>query len=215
MGINVNVSKPIDLNANELLGQFCGKQHISADNNEFWDSFLKFTIKTPSSSEEQLNLDSRLETFLEQFIQNNLTSGNFGSLITIFLQKAADVLSLNDTESHLHVYKPYNCVFVLRILIKYILEIGSEFLLLQHFEALPRVGENNGTSIACVSASGDVRKSSEDENHRWNEIRCFSRVDFQHHLRDTTKGIHVSSAPRMCECDHRAVLSVFVQPADD
>lgn len=150
MGINVNVSKPVDLNANELLGQFCGKQHISADNNDFWDSFLKFTIKTPNTSEEQLNLDSRLESFLESFIQNNLTSGNFGSLITIFLQKAADVLSLNDTESHLHVYKLYNCAFLLRILIKYILEIGSEFLLLQHFEALPRVSENNGSSSHVV-----------------------------------------------------------------
>lgn len=146
MGINVNVSKPVDLNENALLRQFCEKQHISSDNNEFWDNFLKFTIKTPSTSDEQLNLDSRLEQFLESFIQNNLTSGNLGSLITIFLQKAADVLSLNDTESHLHVYKLYNCVFILRILIKYILEIGSEFLLLQHFEALPRVSENNGTS---------------------------------------------------------------------
>lgn len=150
MGINVNVSRPVDLNENELLKQFCGKQHISADNNEFWDSFFKFTIKTPNTSEEQLNLDSRLENFLESFIQNNLTSGNFGSLITVFLQKAADVLSLNDTESHLHVYKLYNCVFILRVLIKYILEIGSEFLLLQHFEALPRVSENNGDNSHVV-----------------------------------------------------------------
>lgn len=148
MGINVNVSKPVDLNENELLKQFCGKQHISADNNDFWENFLKFTIKTPNSSDEQLNLDSRLEQFLESFIQNNQTSGNFGSLISVFLQKAADVLSLNDTESHLHVYKLYNCVFILRILIKYILEIGSEYLLLQHFEALPRVAESNGASTA-------------------------------------------------------------------
>lgn len=148
MGINVNVSKPVDLNENELLKQFCGKQHISSDNKEFWENFLKFTIKTPNTSDEFHHLDSRLEQFLESFIQNNLTSGNFGSLITVFLQKAADVLSLNDTESHLHVYKLYNCVFILRILIKYILEIGSEFLLLQHFEALPRVSENNGNTTS-------------------------------------------------------------------
>lgn len=160
MGINVNVSRPLDLNENELLKQFCGKQHISADNNEFWDSFLKFTIKTPNTSDEQLNLDSRLETFLESFIQNNLTSGNLGSLVTIFLQKAADVLSLNDTESHLHVYKLYNCVFILRVLIKYILEIGSEFLLLQHFEALPRDIEKNGdTSHVAVPVEASNNSS--------------------------------------------------------
>lgn len=159
MGINVNVSKPVDLSENELLNQFCSKQHLSADNNEFWESFLKFTIKTPNTSDEQLNLDSRLESFLESFIQNNLSSGNFGSLITVYLKKAAEVLSLNDTESHLHVYKLYNCVFLLRILIKYILEIGSEFLLLQHFEALPKVVGENGTgeSSSLESSSNTTR----------------------------------------------------------
>lgn len=99
MGINVNVSRPVDLNSNDYLQQFVGKAHISADNNEFYEEFLKFTIKTPNSSEEQLNLDSRLEGFLESFIQNNLTSGNFGSLITVFLQKASkELLALSDNE---------------------------------------------------------------------------------------------------------------------
>jgi dymeclin len=47
--------------------------------------------------------------------------------------------------SHVHVYKIYNAVYILRVLIKYILEIGGEFLLLQHFEALPRTSDTNGT----------------------------------------------------------------------
>jgi hypothetical protein len=99
MGINVNVSKPVDMNSNEYLTRFVGKAHISADNNEeFYDEFLKFTIKTPQTSDEQLSLDSRLETFLESFIQSNLTSGNLGALITVFLRKATDLLALTDTE---------------------------------------------------------------------------------------------------------------------
>lgn len=190
MGINVNVSKPVDLNENELLKQFCGKQHISADNNEFWESFLKFTIKTPNTSDEQLNLDSRLESFLESFIQNNLTSGNFGSLITVFLQKAADVLSLNDTESHLHVYKLYNCVFLLRVLIKYILEIGSEFLLLQHFEALPRVSEKNGNSSVSVPVEANQSKTKTIDGTKFdaflesifNIICVIPQKDFTYHV---------------------------------
>lgn len=190
MGINVNVSKPVDLTQNELLSQFCGKQHISADNKEFWDSFLKFTIKTPNTSEEQLSLDSRLEGFLESFIQNNLTSGNFGSLIKVFLQKAADVLSLNDTESHLHVYKLYNCVFILRVLIKYILEIGSEFLLLQHFEALPRVSDNNGTTSVPVDVASSQPKTKTIDGTKFdaflesifNIICVIPQKEFTYHL---------------------------------
>lgn len=99
MGINVNVSKPVDLNSNEYLKQFVAKAHISPDNNEFYEKFFQFTIKTAISSDEQLSLDSRLESFLESFIQNNLTSGNLGSLITVFLRKASEeLLTLSDTQ---------------------------------------------------------------------------------------------------------------------
>ncbi|KAL7031791.1 hypothetical protein ACKWTF_007134 [Chironomus riparius] len=154
MGINVSISKPAELNSNEYLQQFIGKAHISSDNNEFFEEFLKFTIKTPTTSEEQLNLDSRIESFLESFIQNNLTSGNLGSLITVFLRKTSDeLLSLSDNESHVHIYKIYNAVYVLRVLIKYILEIGGEFLLLQHFEALPRSTETNGNTQQDVTVT--------------------------------------------------------------
>lgn len=101
MGINVNVSRPVDLNSNELLKQFIGKVHISPDNNDFYEKFFEFTIKTPNSNEEQLSLDSRLESYLESFIQNNLTSGNFGSLITVFLRKTSqELLSLSDNERY-------------------------------------------------------------------------------------------------------------------
>ena len=100
MGINVNVSKPVDLNSNEYLTQFTGKTHIRADNNEFWEeNFLKFSIEQPKANEsdEQLNLESKLEPLLESFIQCNLTSGNLGSLITVFLEKTKDLLSLSDS----------------------------------------------------------------------------------------------------------------------
>lgn len=98
MGINVNVSKPVDLNSNEYLTQFAGKAHIRADNNDFWEEFLKFSILQPKpNSDDQLNLESKLEPFLESFIQSNLTSGNFGSLVAVFLAKTADLLSLSDS----------------------------------------------------------------------------------------------------------------------
>lgn len=50
-------------------------------------------------SEEQLSLDSRLESFCQSFIGHNLTSGNFGSLITVFLSRVKDLIELPDKES--------------------------------------------------------------------------------------------------------------------
>ena len=101
MGINVSTSKSAELTSNEYLQQFVGKAHISADNNEFYEEFLKFTIKTPTTKEEQLDLDTRIESFLESFIQSNLTSGNFGSLIKVFLKKTSEeLLTLSDNERY-------------------------------------------------------------------------------------------------------------------
>lgn len=50
------------------------------------------------ASQEQLSLDSRLETLCQSFISHNLQSGNFGSLVTVFLHKVAELLELSDQE---------------------------------------------------------------------------------------------------------------------
>lgn len=49
-------------------------------------------------SEEQLSLDSRSESLCQQFISHNLATGNFGSLITVFLSKVSELLELSDKE---------------------------------------------------------------------------------------------------------------------
>jgi dymeclin len=47
------------------------------------------------------------------------------------------------------------------VLIKYILEIGSEFLLLQHFEALPRATELNGTPQSPTDVTVTIEESTQ------------------------------------------------------
>ena len=37
----------------------------------------------------------------------------------------------------MHIWQIFNALFIIRTLVKYIIETGSEFQLLQHFEALP------------------------------------------------------------------------------
>ncbi|XP_017463712.1 PREDICTED: dymeclin-like, partial [Rhagoletis zephyria] len=88
-------------------------------------------------SQDQLSLDSRLEALCQSFISNNLKTGNFGSLVSVFLERAAELLSLSDKESNLHIWQTFNALFIIRSLVKYIIETGSEFQLLQHFEAIP------------------------------------------------------------------------------
>ncbi|XP_040167386.1 dymeclin [Anopheles arabiensis] len=135
--MGMNVSRQVDLTENEYLQRFVGKTHVPAYDDDFWNNFLQYHINLPTNSEEQLSLDSRLETLCQSFISHNLHTGNFGSLINVFLLKVSELLTLSDTESNVHIWHAFNALFIIRCLVKYMIETGSEYQLLQHFEALP------------------------------------------------------------------------------
>ncbi|ALC40482.1 CG8230 [Drosophila busckii] len=135
--MGLNVSRNADLASNEWLQRFVGRQHIPHDDEAYWNNLLNYNIVMPENSQDQLSLDSRLETLCQSFIGNNLKTGNFGALVTVFLEKASELMSLSDQESNMHVWQTFNALFIIRTLIKYINETGSEFQLLQHFEAMP------------------------------------------------------------------------------
>ncbi|KXJ73999.1 hypothetical protein RP20_CCG014259 [Aedes albopictus] len=155
--MGMNVSRHDDLGENEYLKRFVGKEHIPAYNDEFWNSFLQYHINLPTNSQEQLSLDSRLETLCQSFISHNLSTGNFGSLINVYLVKVSELLALSDAESTVHIWQAFNALFIIRCLIKYMIETGSEYQLLQHFEALPiqeSQRQTDGTTHAGGSSSG-------------------------------------------------------------
>lgn len=137
--MGINVSRQADLVSNELLQKFVGRSHVSHEDTDYWQQLLNYNITMPENTQDQLSLDSRLETLCQSFISNNLKTGNFGSLITVFLTKVAELLSLSDQESNMHIWQTFNALFIIRSLVKYITETGSEFQLLQHFEAMPNV----------------------------------------------------------------------------
>uniref|UniRef100_A0A182JM94 Dymeclin n=1 Tax=Anopheles atroparvus TaxID=41427 RepID=A0A182JM94_ANOAO len=135
--MGMNVSRQVDLAENEFLQRFVGKTHVPAYDDDFWNNFLQYHINLPTNSQEQLSLDSRLESLCQSFISHNLHTGNFGSLINVFLLKVSELLTLSDTESNVHIWHAFNALFIIRCLVKYMIETGSEYQLLQHFEALP------------------------------------------------------------------------------
>uniref|UniRef100_A0A182SCL3 Dymeclin n=1 Tax=Anopheles maculatus TaxID=74869 RepID=A0A182SCL3_9DIPT len=144
--MGMNVSRQVDLTENEYLQRFVGKTHVPAYDDDFWNNFLQYHINLPTSSEEQLSLDLRLESLCQSFISHNLHTGNFGSLINVFLLKVSELLTLSDTESNVHIWHAFNALFIIRCLVKYMIETGSEYQLLQHFEALPVQAADNDTT---------------------------------------------------------------------
>ncbi|XP_053673261.1 dymeclin [Anopheles nili] len=151
--MGMNVSRQVDLTENEYLQRFVGKTHIPAYDDEFWNNFLQYHISLPTNSQEQLSLDSRLESLCQSFISHNLHTGNFGSLINVFLLKVSELLTLSDTESNVHIWHAFNALFIIRCLVKYMIETGSEYQLLQHFEALPVQAADNDVATPEAAAT--------------------------------------------------------------
>uniref|UniRef100_A0A2M4BFM6 Dymeclin n=1 Tax=Anopheles marajoara TaxID=58244 RepID=A0A2M4BFM6_9DIPT len=158
--MGMNVSRQVDLTENEFLQRFVGKSHVPAYDDDFWNNFLQYHISLPTNSQEQLSLDSRLETLCQSFISHNLLTGNFGSLVNVFLLKVSELLTLSDAESNVHIWHAFNALFIIRCLVKYMIETGSEYQLLQHFEALPVQRPDEGTDSATGSSSADPNSTT-------------------------------------------------------
>lgn len=99
-------------------------------------------------------MDSRLEPLCQQFIASNLHSGNLGTLITVLLAKVNELLALSDQQNNnLHIWQTFNALFIIRTLVKYMIETGSEFQLLQQFEAQPTVPKEGAPVAPAVIGS--------------------------------------------------------------
>lgn len=80
-----------DLSKNVCLDQFSGKESISP-NDPFWNRFLSFNIRPPITRNDQIELDSRLDSTCQRLLHNNLQTGNFGSLIQVALMRTSELL---------------------------------------------------------------------------------------------------------------------------
>ncbi|GLV36306.1 uncharacterized protein CBL_08800 [Carabus blaptoides fortunei] len=127
------VSRNADLSTNEYLVRFVSKEHISP-NDPFWNRFLAFNISPPVTSHDQLTLDTRLEPLCQQILSNNMTSGNVGSLIQVFLIRASELLASTNTENNMFAWQTFNTLFLIRCITKYLVETVSEEQLIGHFE---------------------------------------------------------------------------------
>lgn len=61
----------------------------------------------------------------------------------VFLGRVHELLSLSDQQNNVQVWQTFNALFIVRTLVKYMIETCSEFQLLQQFEvkAVPKDGQ--------------------------------------------------------------------------
>lgn len=125
-----------DLASNEYLEKFASKEPISS-NAPFWNRFLSFSFTPPATSSEHHALDERIDATCHLLLANNLQSGNFGSLLHVFLGRASELLASAQTDNNMFSWQTYNALFILRCITKFLVENLKEEDLVRHFEARP------------------------------------------------------------------------------
>ncbi|XP_076765653.1 dymeclin [Xylocopa sonorina] len=123
-----------DLSKNVYLERFCSKKSI-LPNDPFWNTFLSYNMRPPVTRNDQIELDSRLDSSCQQLLANNLSTGNFGSLIQVALLRANNLLAPMQNQKIISAWQTYNALFAVRCILKYLIETIGEEEMIKHIEA--------------------------------------------------------------------------------
>lgn len=55
----------------------------------------------------------------------------------------------------MHIWQTFNALFIIRCIVKYLIETGTEYQLLQHFEAMPSVSVSLPPNGAVAIEAGE------------------------------------------------------------
>ncbi|XP_064409763.1 dymeclin isoform X2 [Latimeria chalumnae] len=120
-----------DLSDNEYLKRLAGAQPIS-ENDPFWNQLLSFTFTTPTCSADSKLLEEATVSICKSLIENDPRTGNFGSLVNVFLSRTKELKISAECQDHLFIWQAHNALFIIRCLLKvFISQMSEEELQLQ------------------------------------------------------------------------------------
>ncbi|KAH8024159.1 hypothetical protein HPB51_021780 [Rhipicephalus microplus] len=89
--------------------------------------------------EEYSYLDNSLEPLLKTLLQNNAVSGNFSSLVSVFLTRALELKASAQCDNNIFTWQTYNALFIIRFILKYFIVTVTEDNVVKQFQA-PTIG---------------------------------------------------------------------------
>ncbi|CAK1593414.1 unnamed protein product [Parnassius mnemosyne] len=150
--MGVAISRYSDISTNELLARFCSSE-IICPNDPFWNQLLAFNIQLPNNTDEQLIFDSSTEALLQEFLQNNLQTGNLGSLVQVFITRATELLAAPNSDNVMLAWQTFNALFVIRAVSKYLVEIVPEYELCRHLDVNAARAPNGPVDVRDVNST--------------------------------------------------------------
>jgi hypothetical protein len=81
---------------------------------------------------------------------NNCQTGNFGSLVRVFLTRATELKASSQLEDNIFTWQTYNALFIIRNICKYFVENLSDEMLMQQFDMVSPTSEEGMLFIHCL-----------------------------------------------------------------
>ncbi|KAI1289319.1 Dymeclin [Halotydeus destructor] len=117
------------LKQNPNFVKLASKSHVSFDDSRYWNELLDFTFGNAIKSSETVKaVEDAVELLLNQFLQNNSSSGNLASLVKVYADRASQLRSIpvEDARFNLALLQTSNSLFVLRCCLKRIVQSLTE-----------------------------------------------------------------------------------------
>ncbi|KRZ91811.1 Dymeclin [Trichinella sp. T8] len=103
---------------NLLVRQFVGDEPISV-NDPFWNSFLSFNLSHPSLKSEWEMFEKSIDDSLKSLVHNTVNTGNFASLIQVFIRRASELRESSQCNDKLFFWQTNNAMFIIRTCCKF------------------------------------------------------------------------------------------------
>nr|CAB3240284.1 dymeclin-like [Phallusia mammillata] len=184
--MGIGCSSISQLRENEYLTKLSSKQTIS-ENEPFWNQLFSFQLASPASRSEQIALEEVTETFCKLLVDHNQHTGNFTSLIKVFLSRSSELKSSAECDDKLFIWQSCNALFIIRHLCKFLAENMTEEKMTDQFEARSLVDRKNDLT------SGSIFEGSSAVNYM--EPLIVSLVDVLIHvpILESTYPLHMES----------------------
>ncbi|KAI6242101.1 Dymeclin [Aphelenchoides fujianensis] len=161
------ISTVEELEESDLLKRLAGPESIS-DNDPFWNKLFSFNFNLEQFDRNvQRSLMEKCTKHLENLLHNTANSGNFATLIRVFLRRAGEVGESVKCENKIFLWQVSNALLILRYICTFLTVRLSCQELVKTMEPKRRVDEDDND---IVEEEGEFAAVAEEFVHALVDI---------------------------------------------
>uniref|UniRef100_A0A7E4VAF6 Dymeclin n=1 Tax=Panagrellus redivivus TaxID=6233 RepID=A0A7E4VAF6_PANRE len=147
------ISSEDNLAENELLLRLSGKKVIS-DNDPFWNHLFSFNFTIDESKRcTQKEFYDSLQDILQSFLYNAPTTGNFATLVKVFLRRHSELDISASCDNKIFIWQTANSLIIMRYLFTFFLQRLSQVEFAHHLE--PKAADNDSDGDSVIEDDAD------------------------------------------------------------